>query len=186
VEDRIHLLTGRTPKSPAASRWADYRDVDFHQVLDVRTGSWSHAAPAPAPRNSATAGVIDGRLYIAGGRTMDGGNMARLDMYDPQTDRWQSLRPMPAPAGGLAGAVFAGELYVFGGEELGREDAGGVIAGSWKYSPARDAWTALPDMPTPRHGLAAVALENRILLAGGGALPATGRTMTTVESFRPG
>lgn len=92
---------------------------------------------------------------------------------------------MPKAAGGLAVAVLGSHLHAFGGEELETEGPDGVIAQAWRYSPATDRWEALPDMPTPRHGLAAVAIDNRILLIGGGALPATGRTTRVTESFVP-
>ncbi|WP_295514355.1 kelch repeat-containing protein [uncultured Pseudomonas sp.] len=180
---RIHLITGRTPLSPSATRWSEQRDTAFHQVLDVAQGSWSFAAPAPAARNSAGGGVINGYLYLVGGRTMDGGNLARLDRYDPQHDRWETLRPLPVPAGGLATAVAGGQLYAFGGERLEAKGPEGVIAHSWRYDPALDHWEALPHLPTPRHGLAAVALDDRILLIGGGALPATGRTTAVTEAL---
>lgn len=184
-DGKIHLMTGRTALSPMSTRWSEQRDTDFHQVLDTADGRWTFAAPAPVPRNSAGGGVIDGLFYVVGGRTMQGGNMARLDRYDPGADRWETLRPMPKAAGGLAVAVLGSHLHAFGGEELETEGPDGVIAQAWRYSPATDRWEALPDMPTPRHGLAAVAIDNRILLIGGGALPATGRTTRVTESFVP-
>lgn len=189
--DHIHLITGRTSLSPMSTRWDEQHDVDYHQVLDTRTGSWSFAAPAPAPRNSAGGGEIDGKFYLVGGRTMKGGqamagvNIARLDMYDPTEDRWHELAPLPEPAGGLAAAVFDNRLYAFGGERLGMDGPGGVIGKSWRYDPATDKWDALPDMLTPRHGLTAVALKDRILLIGGGSLPATGQTTNITEAYFP-
>jgi len=183
--ERIHLITGRTPLSPASTRWDEQRDTDFHQVLDTGSQTWSFAAPAPAPRNSAGGGVIDGRFYIVGGRTMAGGNLARLDMYEPEGDRWHALRPLPVAAGGLAAAVLGKYLYAFGGERLEMTGPEGVIAKAWRYDPAGDRWDALPDMPNPRHGLAAVTLSDRILLIGGGTLPATGCTTNITEAFVP-
>lgn len=189
--DHIHLITGRTSLSPMSTKWDEQRDVEYHQVLDTRTGSWSFAAPAPAPRNSAGGGEIDGKFYLVGGRTMAGGqtmagvNIARLDMYDPEKDSWHELAPLPEPAGGLAAAVFDDKLYAFGGERLGMEGPGGVIGKSWRYDPASDKWDALPDMLTPRHGLTAVALKDRILLIGGGSLPATGQTTNITEAYFP-
>ncbi|MFC3691453.1 Kelch repeat-containing protein [Chenggangzhangella methanolivorans] len=157
-EGRIHVISGRTSRSADARLWPEQRDVDLHQVLDVASGRWSDAAPIPGARNSATGAVIDGRIYVAGGRTMAGGNMARLDVYDPTADRWEPRAPMPEPAGGLAGAVLDGLLYVFGGERLHEAGPGGVIGLAWRYDPKRDAWERMADMATPRHGLAAVAL----------------------------
>jgi len=183
--DHIHLITGRTSLSPMSTRWEEQRDVEYHQVLDTRTGTWTFASPAPSARNSAGGGSIDGRFYLVGGRTMNGGNIARLDMYDPKEDRWRELAALPEPAGGFAATVFENRLYAFGGERLGMEGPGGVIPKSWVYDPAADRWDSLPDMLTPRHGLTAVALADRILLIGGGSLPATGRTTNVTEAYFP-
>lgn len=174
--ERLHLASGRAPTGAANRRWTDQGDVDTHQVFDAKTGRWSLAAPCPAARNSATGAVIGGKFYLAGGRTVRGGNSAQLDRYDPQTDRWETLRPMPKPAGGLAGAAANGKLYVFGGESP-RD----VIAECWCYDPASDRWTAGPSMRTPRHGLAGVAVKGRIYAVGGGLKPSGGQVCAINE-----
>ena len=184
-EGRVHIVGGRLPTKADAALWGDYRDVALHQVYDTDRDRWSTAAPLPGPRNSATGAVIDGVGYVAGGRTMDGGNLADLLRYDFVADRWDALQPMPEAAGGLAGVALGGQLYVFGGEALDVEGAEGVIANAWRYDPLRDTWTALPDMRTPRHGLAAVALNGSIYAIGGGVETANTATSDIVEVFTP-
>jgi N-acetylneuraminic acid mutarotase len=130
--------------------------------------------------------VIDGKLYVAGGRTTTGGitNLGALERYDPQTDEWTELRPLPQPAGGLAGASLHGTLYVFGGEYFGQ--GGGVYEHTWAYNPATDEWSELPPMQTPRHGLAGTALNGRVYAIGGNAAPAIrGPSSNVVETFVP-
>ena len=58
-----------------------------------------------------------------------------------------------------------GKLYVFGGEQWVPEQK--VFAESWVYDPKTDIWEALPPLPTPRHGLRASAVANRIFVFGG-------------------
>lgn len=184
-EGRIHVIGGRTPRQAGASAWAEYRDVNWHYIYDIAKNSWSEGAPLPAPRNSAAVGVIDGFIYVAGGRTMDGGNIDNLDRYDPVTNRWESLQPMPYAGGGLNGAVAGGQFYVFGGEMLGVKGAEGVLGYSVRYNPADNTWQSLPDMPTPRHGQAVVAINRMLFTIGGGEHTATGLTSDTLEAFRP-
>lgn len=174
--DRIHVVSGRAPKGAANQAWADQGDIDLHQVLDLRTGRWSRAAPCPHARNSATGGVIKDKLYLAGGRRVGEGNSARLDRYDPSTDKWETLAPMPRPAGGLAGAVMGGKLYVFGGE-----GGPGVIPDCWSYDPRTDKWSAEASMRTPRHGLAGVTAGGRIYAVGGGIKESGGEVSDVVE-----
>lgn len=179
-EGRIHLVTGsrRGPGEHGAS--------DTHLVYDPKSDTWTTARPVPTARSSATGAVIDGKLYVAGGRTTTGGitNLGALERYDPETDEWTELRPLPQPAGGLAGADLNGSLYVFGGEYFGQ--GGGVYEHTWAYTPTTDEWTELPPMRTPRHGLAGAALNGRLYAIGGNAAPAIrGPSSTVVETFAP-
>jgi len=90
---------------------------------------------------------------------------------------------MPQAQGGLAAAVVKGKLYAFGGEFF--DNGGGVYPESWVYDPNEDSWTAIPDMPAPRHGLGAVELGGKIYVIGG-ALQASGvDTSALVEVYNP-
>jgi hypothetical protein len=183
----IHLFGGRSPKGSANASYGDHADVTTHQLYDLDYDRWTTARPCPTARNSATGGVIGKGLYVAGGRSMTGGNTGVLERYDPTTDRWDTLRPMPKPAGGLAGAVVREKLYVFGGEGGPRDNGfGGVIPDCWSYDPATDQWTAEPPMKTPRHGLAAAAFRDVIYAVGGGTKPSGGEVSAVLEAFTPG
>lgn len=181
----VHLITGRTPRSEGVNaQWSDQVDTDAHRVLDVSEGRWREARAAPAARNSAAGAVIGGRLYVVGGRTVGGGNVADLTRYDPRTDRWETLRPMPQAAGGIAAAALAGRLFVFGGEWF-EPGGGGVFRDVWEYDPALDRWRACSPMRTPRHGLAGVAVMNTALLIGGATRSSARDTSAVVERFEP-
>lgn len=191
--DRVHLVTGRAPKGEANGQWNDQGDVATHLVFDAAANRWETARPAPVARNSAAGAVLDGKLFVAGGRTVDGGGTGRLDRYDPAEDRWDTLAPIPAsPAtgrqvgGGLAlataGTDADGRLVAFGGEWFeGR--GGGVFAETWLYDPARDAWTAGPAMRTPRHGLAGASVGGVVYAIGGGEVVSGGKASAVVEAF---
>ncbi|MGK2285615.1 Kelch repeat-containing protein [Pedomonas sp. V897] len=185
-EGRIHLISGRSPTVEGAVRWDQQRDVDTHLVFDPAANRWSSARPIPGVRNSAAGAVIDGALYVVGGRTMEGGNMARLDRYDPREDRWDALRPMPRAAGGLAAAVVDGSLIAFGGEVLGMKGAAGVIADVWRYDVTRDVWEPLAPMRTPRHGLAGAVVGNRVYAIGGGSHVGGANTTNVLEALSLG
>ena len=189
VGDRVHLITGRSPQGEANGQWNDQGDVATHLVFDAVANRWETARPAPMARNSAAGAVLDGKLFVAGGRTVDGGGTGRLDRYDPASDRWDTLAPIPAsPAtgkqvgGGLAMAEAGGRLVAFGGEWFeGR--SGGVFAETWLYDPARDAWTAGPAMRTPRHGLAAASVDGTVYALGGGEVASGGKASGLVEAL---
>jgi len=187
---RIHLATGRSP-GDRNGQWNDQLDVPTHRVFLPAEGRWETAAPCPMARNSAAGAVLDGALWVAGGRTVSGGGTGRLDRYDPQADRWDTLAPIPRSyasnaqvGGGLAMAAVNGRLVAFGGEWFAPGGGGGVFAETWIYDPAADRWTAGPDMAKPRHGLAAAAVDGVVYAIAGGAVVSGGRATGVVEALR--
>lgn len=190
--DRIHLVTGRSPKGAANGGWNDQGDVATHLIFDPTDGVWTQARPCPMARNSAAGAVLDGALYVAGGRTVEGGGTGRLDRYDPAGDRWDTLAPIPVSAGGqqvgggLAMAAVGGRLVAFGGEWFaprGGSGGGGVFAETWIYEPQRDAWRSGAPMRTPRHGLAGVATGGVVYALAGGEVVSGGQAGGVVEAL---
>lgn len=191
---RVHLVTGRSPGGAANGNWNDQADTDRHWVLaDER---WEAARPCPMARNSAAGAVLDGALWVAGGRTVAGGGTGRLDRYDVGDDRWDTLAPLPRSeasgqqvGGGLALVALPGRLVAFGGEWFrprAEGGGGGVFAETWVYDVTRDAWERGPDMRTPRHGLAAVAWRGTVVAIAGGDVVSGGNATGVVEAWTPG
>ena len=187
---RIHVVTGRRPAGPSNRVWSDHADTTAHIVLDPFAEAWSSAAPAPTARNSAAGAILNGRLHIIGGRTVSGGNTPIHEVYDPEADSWATLAALPEPeagprgSGGLAAAVLGGAIYVFGGEWFS-STGGGVYDQVWRYDAEADAWSEAGRMPTPRHGLGAVAVGEAIATIAGAARAGGEATSAAVEWFRP-
>lgn len=187
VDDKIYLIGGRVRATENARHFNDHTDSVRNEVFDTSTRRWSKRADAPTPRNSAAVAVIDGKIYVVGGRqfsknpdgTAQQVNVPNLEVYDPQLDRWETLAPMPQAAGGLGATTVNGKLYVFGGEQWVPEQK--VLGESWVYDPATDTWSALPPLPTPRHGLGVAAVGNRIYVFGGGTRGGGNFAATTHE-----
>lgn len=171
---QVHVIGGRVRASEDARHFNEHADTALHEAFDPRTDRWDRLPDAPTARNSAASAVIDGKVYVVGGRQAhkqpDGSlrqvNVPALEVFDPATGRWTTRAPMPQAQGGLAAAAHGGKLYVFGGEQWVPQQK--VFADSWVYDPATDRWSALPPLPTPRHGLAAAAVGDRIHVFGGG------------------
>ena len=74
----------------------------------------------PTPRADLRASVVDGKIYLIGGKERWGEESLyhELDVnevYDPVNDSWTTASPMPVPAFGYASAVVDAKIYVFGG-----------------------------------------------------------------------
>lgn len=189
--EAAHLITGRTPAGAANGGWSDQADTDRHLVLIPGASEWETARPCPMARNSAAAVVMDGAIWVAGGRTVSGGGTGRLDRYDPVADRWDTLAPIPPSpetgqqvGGGLAMAAVGGRLVAFGGEWFQRGGGGGVFGETWIYDSKADRWEAGPPMRTPRHGLAAAAVGDVVYAIAGGEVVSGGRAGSVVEALR--
>jgi non-specific serine/threonine protein kinase len=77
-----------------------------------------------------------------------------------------SLPPVPDARGGTGLAAVPGRLVSVGGEQQG-----GTIASVYVYDVAAGTWAQLPDLPTPRHGMAVVGRAGTVYTIAGGRVP---------------
>jgi N-acetylneuraminic acid mutarotase len=152
VGDRIYLIGGFDTVSNVP--------VATVRVLDTITGTWSEAAPLPAPRGGHAAVVMDDGIHVIGGGN-DRTTLADHDVYDPRADRWRALAPLPRSEGSPAAAVMNGKLYAVGGRS-GPADFGAVDV----YDPAREAWSPGPAVE-PRGTAGAVVYCGTLHVFGG-------------------
>ena len=114
----------------------------------------------------------------------DAGDTRLTRLYDTQTDTWSVGARAPLPDRSEPAAVVHGSsMYVLGGRRVN------VLRALDRYSVNADTWTSLPDMPTPRAGLAAVVVDGAIYAIGGREEPGgpcsqgPGGQLATVERF---
>ncbi len=149
------------------------------EAYDPATDAWTSLPPMPTPRNHLAGGAIGGRLYVVGGRPPL--TLAVVEVFDPATGAWTTRAPMPTGRSGHAAAVVRGCLYVFGGEG-NPSTSSGVFPQNEVYDPGANTWTSLVAMPTPRHGIGAAVLGDRIFTPGGANLQGFG-AVGTHEAF---
>jgi N-acetylneuraminic acid mutarotase len=184
IGGKVYIASGRAPTGRANAQWSDQGDVNRLQIFDPATLEVTDGPAAPVRRNSAAGAVIDGRLYVVGGRVVNGGNVTANEAFDPATGTWTTLAPLPNAQGGIAAAAIGDRLYVFGGEYFGR-GGGGVYREAWVYDPASDAWSRIADMPLPRHGLGAVTVGDRVFVIAGAARAGAEGTTNRLSAFTP-
>ncbi len=143
-----------------------------NMAYNPRTNTWTERAPMPTAREHLASAVVDGKLYVIGGRT-DGmvANVDANEVYDPVKDIWTEFQPMPSKRGGLASTSVNGTIYAFGGEEPNR-----TFNNNEKFDPKTNTWASEQPMPTPRHGLASVSIDYKIYVIGGGPQPGGSQT----------
>src|SRR5256885_3364032 len=83
VGDRMYVIGGAVtgPKEAAVHPARAHYSTGAVEEYDPATNSWRPRAPLPTPRNHATAGVVNGKVYVIGGRA--GGAFVRSGSSDP-------------------------------------------------------------------------------------------------------
>jgi hypothetical protein len=76
---------------------------------------------------------------------------------------WQAHAGLPVPRTEVAGATVGSEIVVVGGFTID----GGASRRADAYSPARDSWRRLPDLPIGVHHAMAVGARGRAYVLGG-------------------
>lgn len=132
-------------------------------AFDPAAGAWTEKAPMPTARSSGAVAVIDGKIYVAGGRPPRGHDFA---VYDPAADTWTVLPDLPTQRNHLAAAAVDGKVYVIGGR------FGGGVGSEMTdivevYDPATRTWSRGASMPTVRAGVNGIAARGCIYVFGG-------------------
>jgi N-acetylneuraminic acid mutarotase len=160
------------------------------EVFDFRKRTWSVATPPPVGVHHTGAAVVDGKIYLAGGRFVDEVSSPDFSRYDPATDRWTRLPDLPQGKISSHAVLTAGGrvVVIAGDDEQGWEDGGGFTSAmAWAYDPRTEDWTRLPDLDVERHAFTAATAGDRIYAITGticpGLKPNGPVTTHTVESL---
>jgi len=160
VGDRLFVAGGADSFQPLTN----------FEIYDFATGAWSTGPDLPLATEHTAGAAAGGDFYVVGGRPIYGQpNNEFVQRYDPGTGSWQRVADLLRPRGGLGAVGVCGEVVAFGGEDP-RSGLPGVIPETERYRPNRDAWEALPEMLTPRHGLGAAAVDDRVYALEGGPI----------------
>ena len=141
------------------------QDVFVNTVfaLDPATGEWSQRAPMPTARSAMAVSLLDGKIYVAGGRPPRGHDFA---VYDPGADAWTVLPDLPTQRNHLAAGAIGGRLYVAGGR-FGGGVGSEMTAALEVFDPGTGAWTAAAPLPRPRAGVNGIAVGGCLYVVGG-------------------
>ena len=137
--------------SPTSSSADAFTGLTQVWRYDTATNTYLQLPDLPSPRGAGGMAMVGTNLYYFGGtdsgRTMDNGDMWRLDTSDV-FGTWQAVAPMPNPRNHMGWSVINGQVYVVGGMH-------GTVASAAqgdldRYDPATDTWTVLAPLAYPR------------------------------------
>jgi N-acetylneuraminic acid mutarotase len=151
--------------------------VAWLDVLDLKTGVWSKLPDAPRARDHFQAAVINGKIYVAGGRRSSAATkqvfnltVPETDIYDIATGTWSTL---PAATGNIptvrAGCMSIGVgpyLLVGGGESVKQPD--NLAHNEVEALDTRTGtWSLFARFARGRHGSAIARVGDTLYVASG-------------------
>lgn len=162
--------------------------------LDLRNpaAGWAEHAKMPSPRMLATAGVVDGKIYVAGGCSLHADAEGKAERtylddvwcYDPETDEWTdtgshapqtivgAATPMPSREGKLYLICGdPGDYYRASLKGEAPEDHPGQSTAIYSYTPASGAWEKEGDTPVGVATAPSVEVDGIIYIISGETRP---------------
>ena len=108
---------GRGGRRPVLRAWAAATPPERTRslVFDVKARAWTTSTPLPLTLSSAAAGVIGGKIVVAGGIASTTGMInPETFLFDPAKPAagWTTLTPITTPRFAMGGAVVDNRLYV--------------------------------------------------------------------------
>jgi len=159
----------------------DRRSLGSAERLNPATGRWEALPRMMERRAYASAGVMDGRLYVCGGSSngLDGPLLRSVERIYPSAPAWEAMPPMLVARKGASAGAVGGRLYVCGGVDGG----GHATSSAERFDPGALVWEASLPMAERRGGSAASALSGRLYVCGG----TDGQvSLSSVERLDPG
>lgn len=132
-------------------------------VHDPAVGGWAKRSPMPTARSGGGKAVVDGKIYVAGGRPPGG---HAFEVYDPATDKWEKLPDLPTQRNHLAMVALNGKIIVAGGR-TGPGAMAERVDVVEIYEPATRLWTKGAPLPAPRGGITGAAYAGCMFVFGG-------------------
>jgi N-acetylneuraminic acid mutarotase len=117
----------------------------------------------PTARSGGVPVVLDGKIYVAGGRPPRGHDFA---VYDPKTDRWEVLPNLPTQRNHIAGAAMNGRIYVAGGRLEGGFQSEKTTVFE-VFDPKTRRWSVAAPMLKARSGMNGVVANGCFHVWGG-------------------
>jgi len=156
-QGKIYALGGYTVSMDSAEQV-----TGRSSLFDVAASRWVQLPDKPTPVGDVKAAVLEGRVFVPGGRLADGTITTTVEAFDPVTAEWTKTTKLPAPRSRYALVALEGKLILFGGW-----DGEAVQSTVLEYDADTTQWTELTPLPAPRADMADAVVEDEVYLLGG-------------------
>jgi N-acetylneuraminic acid mutarotase len=164
--------------------------VNWLDVFDPATGKWHVLPDAPHARDHIQAVIIDGKIYVAGGRKTSfktnqiaALTVAEVDLFDVKKQQWKTLpalENLPTERAGATAIAFKKNLIVMGGESIKQEVSHNEAE---VLDTKKRTWSSLPPLVTGRHDTQAIYYKGTIYIVAGSANRGGGPDQSSIEKI---
>lgn len=142
--------------------------LDLVEVYDPTAQQWRAGPPLTVARSQHSVVAVGDALWVVGGWQAEGGMVSAVERLTPPDQAWQIVTHLPSPRREPGVALWQDQIVVAGGFN-GQSDADldGYSDRVDRYDWRHDRWSRLANLPTPRRGLALVAVGDRLFAIGG-------------------
>lgn len=118
LNDKVYVIGGEVAPNEA--------DTTAVQMIDLQTHAITPAGALQAALSHASAAVLNGTLYVFGGRS--GGHATDvISTFDPATGQLHTVGHLPAPTSDMAVTTVGDTVYLVGGEGDNRRPVTSVV-----------------------------------------------------------
>ncbi|KAK3600706.1 hypothetical protein CHS0354_011388 [Potamilus streckersoni] len=151
--------------------------VECYSILNRK---WFYVNPMFTARKAASAGVLKGKLLVAGG--IGESNVIPsivpvlncVELFDPRTNSWTKLNNLRFPRCYTNIVNVQGRIYICGGATRSFNCKNSVlnsVSSIDMYEAKTDHWSLVTNMVVPRHSAGAAVIGDRIYILGGMSSP---------------
>lgn len=153
------VLEGKIYVAGGYSSEAGAEPIDQVWSYDPQTDAWSAETALPGAKASLSLVAVNDQLYALGGEDGASG----LFVYDPELQSWNAAEaPDEINRRGAAAVALGDEIWLIGGARNGQATSRVDV-----YHTLSQTWRRGPDLPEPRAGHAAAALDGDLHIFGG-------------------
>lgn len=116
LDDKLYVFGGEAAGGPDSGQV-----VNLIQLVNLGAGSAEVVGHLPNPLAGASAAVLGGRIYLAGGITQEGAQSPtdQIWAFDPSTDTMLEAGRLPVPTSYAGTTEVGGRAWLVGGEDNG-------------------------------------------------------------------
>jgi Kelch motif protein len=172
----VALPVAAFTETPPEHELKELLGVDLDECVPMTdlASPWMTRASLPFKLDEPRGVGVGEDVYIVGGvtglqRAQNGSLLLEptdeLTRFDPASERFDELAPLPRRLDHIGVVTYEGDVYVVGG--YGRTLNSHTSRSFFRYDPATDRWSRLPDMPEAKAAMAVGVVGHRMIVAGG-------------------